>query len=196
MKLKNVLIGSTACLVLSLAIPLVVFSVMKEPPSPKLPILGHVQNFSLKDSTGQEFHSEQLKGKTWIASFFFTTCSGICPLISKNMASLTRAFGQREDITLVSITVNPEQDSSETLAFYAKKFKGDQKNWYFLTGTRVDITEVVVGSFKLGDIQEPVFHSALLPLVDANGFIRGYYDGTKREDLDRLLKDATHLTHR
>ncbi|MBI4436164.1 MAG: SCO family protein [Candidatus Omnitrophica bacterium] len=154
-----------------------------------------MQHFILKDSEGREFNSDQLNGKVWIASFFFTTCSGICPLISKNMAALSRTFEQVEDITLVSITVNPDQDSPKALALYAKKF-GDKKNWYFLTGAREDITEVVVVSFKLGDIQEPVFHTAFLPLVDSNGFIRGYYDGTKQEEIDRLLKDAAHLTHR
>ena len=154
-----------------------------------------MQGFALKDSTGREFNSGELKGKVWVASFFFATCSDICPRISENMAFLSRTFKEVENITLVSMTVNPEQDSPEVLARYAKNF-GNQKNWHFLTGTRSAITGVAVNSFKLGDIKEPVFHSASLPLVDAQGFIRGYYDGTKEEEVDRLLKDAAHLAHR
>ena len=196
MKLKSALIGFIVCLALSLFLAFTVFSFVKESQRAELPLLGQVQHFTLKDSTGQEFNSDQLKGKVWIASFFFTTCSDICPLISKNMASLNRTFETVENISLISITVNPEQDSPEALALYAKKFKGDKGNWHFLTGPRKAITEVAVNSFKVGDIKEPIFHSAFLPLVDSNGFIRGYYDGTKQEEINRLFKDATHLAHR
>ena len=196
MKPRIILIGFIACLILSLPIAFTVFSFIKDSQRPPLPVLGHVQDFVLRDSTGQEFNSDQLKGKVWIASFFFTTCSDICPLISKNMAALSRTFGKVEKISLVSITVNPEQDSPETLALYAKKLKGNNMNWYFLTGERSAITNVAVDSFKVGDIKEPIFHSSYLPLVDSNGFIRGYYDGTKQEEINRLFKDAAHLAHR
>ena len=111
------------------------------------------------------------------------------------MASLSRTFERVDGITLVSITVNPEQDSPEMLALYARKFKGNG-NWHFLTGSRDAITRLAVESFKVGDIQEPIFHSAFLPLVDSNGFIRGYYDGTKQEEINRLFRDAAHLARR
>ena len=194
MKTKNVLTVFIVLLILSLAVAFSVFPFIKEP-APPLPVLGHLQAFTLKDSRGQEFNSDQLRGKVWIASFFFTTCSGVCPMISKNMAFLSRTFERLENIHLVSITVNPEQDSPEVLTRYAEKF-GDKKNWHFLTGSREAVTEVIVESFKVGDIKEPVFHSTYLPLVDSRGFIRGYYDGTKDSEISRLLKDALHLTHR
>ena len=194
MKFKNVFIGFMVLLALSLSIPFVVYSLTKEPPH-SLPVLGRVQGFALTDSTGRPFHSDELKGKVWVASFFFTTCSDICPRISENMASLSRAFEEVENVTLVSITVNPEQDSPEALARYARTF-GARSNWHFLTGTRSAITEVAVDSFKLGDMKEPIFHSGSLPLVDSQGFIRGYYDGTKEREVDRLLKDAAYLAHR
>ena len=192
MKLKLVLTGFLVCLVLSLAVTFTVFSFIKESARSPLPVLGRVQDFTLRDSSGQTFRSERLHGKVWIASFFFTTCSGICPSISKNMASLSRTFERVDGVSLVSITVNPEQDSPEVLALYAKKFKGEG-NWHFLTGPREAITQLAVESFKVGDIKEPVFHSALLPLVDSNGLIRGYYDGTEQKEVDRLFKDAALL---
>ena len=195
MKLKLVLTGFLVCLVLSLAATFTVFSFIKESSRSALPVLGRVQDFTLKDSSGRAFRSKELHGKVWIASFFFTTCSGICPSFSKNMASLSRTFERVNDISLVSITVNPEQDSPEALALYARKFKG-KANWHFLTGPREAITQLAVESFKVGDIKEPVFHSALLPLVDSNGLIRGYYDGTKQEEINRLFRDAAHLARR
>ena len=196
MKLKNGLIGFMVCLALSLPLTFAVGSFVKGSPGPPLPVLGRVQGFNLRDATGQEFNSGQLHGKVWIASFFFTTCSGICPTLSKRMASLSRTFEQVQDVALVSITVNPEQDSPEILARYAEQFKGDRKNWYFLTGSRETITKLAAETFKLGDVKEPVFHSALFPLVDSKGFIRGYYDGTEQKEIDRLIQDAAHLAHR
>ena len=197
MKFKIASIGFAVCLALLLSVAFTVFSFIKESKrSAELPVLGHVQDFVLKDSTGQEFNSDQLKGKVWIASFFFTTCSDICPVISKNMAGLSRTFEQVGDVVLVSITVNPEQDSPEVLTLYAKRWRGGRRNWHFLTGSRKAITDLVVGSFKVGDIREPIFHSTLLPLVDSNGFIRGYYEGTKQEEVNRLFKDAAHLARR
>lgn len=194
MRSRKRVLGLTACLALFLAVPFTLFSFIKETKAPPLPLLGEVHPFLLKDSVGQEFHSEKnLRGKVWIAAFFFTTCSDICPVLSKNMASLSRAFEKVEGIHLVSITVNPEQDSPETLTRYAQTFQGNQKNWHFLTGPRETITQVAVGSFKLGDIQEPVFHSGSFPLVDSRGFIRGYYDGTKEKEVNRLFQDAVRL---
>ena len=194
MKAKSVLTVFIALLILSLAVAFSVFPFMKG--STPLPVLGQVQAFTLKDSGGQEFNSDQLRGKVWIASFFFTTCSGVCPMISKNMAFLSRTFERLENIHLVSITVNPEQDSPEVLARYAERYKGDRQNWHFLTGSREAVTDVIVGSFKVGNMKEPVFHTTYFPLVDSRGFIRGYYDGAKDSEISRLLKDAIHLAHR
>ncbi len=193
MKLKNILTGFMICLISSLVLTLAVFSFIRESKRPPLPILGKVDPFLLTDSKGESFSSDRLHRKVWIASFFFTTCGDICPILSKNMASLSRTFDQVEEIAFVSITVNPEQDSPEVLTRYAGNFKGGKRNWYFLTGTREAITHVVVDGFKLGDIREPVFHSASFALVDSEGKIRGYYDGTKQKEIDRLFRDTVQL---
>ena len=160
---------------------------------PRLPALGLVHPFSLSDSKNQIFNSEKLHGRVWIADFFFTTCSDICPMMSKHMASLQRSFDLERDVYLVSFTVNPEYDSPDVLKNYSQKFKANTKKWVFLTGSREAITEVAVKSFKLGDIKEPVFHSSYFTLVDRYGFIRGYYDGTNQEDINRLFKDTARL---
>lgn len=136
---------------------------------PELPVLGQVQEFNLYDEKGKAFSSGELEGDIWIANFFFTTCATICPLMTKNMAALHRSFELVDDVTQVSITVNPEYDSSEVLKRYAEKYKADTSKWHFLTGTREQITEMAVKSFKLGSIEEPVFHSAKFALVDRRG---------------------------
>ena len=168
------------------------FSLKFELNRPRLPIVGQVADFTLKDSDGKDFSFNQLKGRVWIADFFFTSCSNICPMMTKHMAALNRSFALVPNIALVSITVNPENDSPEVLKSYAKK-QNANPNWHFLTGSREDITKVAVQSFKLGDIKQPIFHSSYFSLVDKNGFIRGYYDGTKQEDINRLFKDTATL---
>ncbi len=157
-----------------------------------LPVLGHVSGFELDDSNSNKFNSSQLKGKVWIACFFFTTCGNICPIMTKNMASLHNAYKTNKDIEFVSISVNPEQDTPEALKKYSQKYQADNK-WHFLTGTREAITNLAVGSFKIGSVKEPIFHSANFVLVDRNAQIRGYYDGTVTEELSKLSKDLVKL---
>ena len=163
------------------------------PQDKKLPVLGQVNNFQLFDENGDEFALRQLHGKIWIANFFFTTCADICPVMSKNMAALHRSYNLIEDVWHVSITVNPEYDSAGVLKNYAKTFNADTSKWHFLTGPRAQITELAVKSFKLGSIEEPVFHSAKFALVDRRGLIRGYYDGVQPGEVSQLFKDISVL---
>ncbi len=176
-----------------LFITFTVYSFKQEMQRPHLPYLGQVSSFSLTNENGEEFGLSQLQNKVWIADFFFTSCGDTCPILSKNMASLSRTFERVPKLTLVSISVNPETDSPQTLSKYAEKFKKGKDNWHFLTGTRENITKLVAGSFKLGDPHEPLFHSTKLALVDKNGFIRGYYEGTEQDDVNKLFKDASAL---
>lgn len=165
----------------------------KEIKREKLPILGEVPKFILIDSEGRKFSSIRLEGKIWVTNFFFTTCSGICPMLTRNMAQLQRSFDLVNDVTLVSITVNPENDSSQVLAEYAKKYNANTKKWVFLTGERSAITDLIVKGFKLGSVEEPIFHSSYLVLVDRFSLIRGYYDGTDQKAVNKLFKDAAIL---
>lgn len=151
-----------------------------------LPILGNVPSFQLVDTNHKEFSKRNLEGKVWIANFMFTTCAGICPMMSQNIASIQNALGKEEDIRLVSISVNPEQDTPEAMKTYAKKYNADPSKWYFLTGDREEITKLAVGGFKVGSIDEPIFHSGKLILVDKKFQIRGYFDGTDPEEIKKL----------
>ena len=160
---------------------------------PRLPVLGQVQDFTLYNSDGKEYSLKQLKGRVWIADFFFTTCGDICPMMTKHLSSIHQSLKIEKNVFLVSFTVNPEHDTPEVLREYAKKLKADTRKWFFLTGPRDQITDIAVKSFKLGSVDEPIFHSSYFTLVDRYGLIRGYYDGIKQENLARLLKDAAAL---
>lgn len=166
----------------------------KEMGRKKMPVLGQVQNFTLTDADGKAFNLRQLEGKVWIADFFFTSCGDICPVMNKNMAALSRTFERLKDVRLVSITVNPETDTPERLREYAQKFVAGKDNWVFLTGPRETIRDIVVNSFKLGKIDEPIYHSSSFALVDRHGLIRGYYNGTTDSEVNQLFIDASNLT--
>lgn len=193
MNYKKILIILIVCLTLSLSIAFGVYFYYQELNREKLPILGQIKPFALLDQTGNQFSYRNLDGKVWVADFFFTTCGDICPIMSKNMASLSRSFEQIPGLKLVSITVNPETDTPEVLSRYVQKQEKTAKNWYFLTGARKDIRDIALNSFKLGNIDKPIFHSSQFTLVDRHGYIRGYYDGTEKEPLDQLFVDAAKL---
>jgi protein SCO1/2 len=158
-----------------------------------LPVLGVIQDFKLNNSDGFTTSLSDLKGKVWVANFVFTTCGTICPMMTKNMNILHRSFHEYNDVRLVSVSVNPEEDTPEKLTQYSRKYRIDTSHWFFLTGSREDITKLVVESFKLGDIKEPIFHSSYFTLVDRQGRIRGYYDGVDIEKIKKIAQDLTQL---
>jgi len=164
-------------------------------PKTHLPVYGKVHNFSLTDSTGKVFRLANLDKKVWVAEFFFTTCSGICPLMNKNMAELYRSYKLEDGVEFVSISVNPDNDTPERLAQYAKRYDADTAKWHFLTGERGKIKALALNSFRLGSIEDPVFHSSSLVLVDQHDKIRGYYDGTTKEGTKELFKDIARILH-
>lgn len=158
-----------------------------------LPVYGQIKDFQLTDSKGEQFQSSQLKNKVWVADFFFTTCGTICPIMTRNMNSLYGVYKLNPNVEFVSISVNPEQDTPDVLARYAQKYQVSTNNWNFLTGPREAITDLTVKSFKIGSIEDPIFHSANFVLVDKSGRIRGYYDGTVKEEVLELSKDLKQL---
>lgn len=191
--MKKAFIIAGAIFTILLATAFGVYSFVREMNRPRLPLVGQVSQFSLTDQNNNAFSSLKLRGKVWIADFFFTTCADICPVMSKNMSKLSRTFEMVKGVKLVSISVNPEFDTPKRLKEYAAKYRGGSDNWVFLTGKREDIRDLALNSFKLGKIDEPVFHSAYFSLVDRNGFIRGYYDGREDDEISLLFKDAAGL---
>lgn len=158
-----------------------------------LPVYGQVNSFRLLDTQGREFTLKDLKGKVWLTDFIFTTCGGICPVMTKNMAALYRSFLTIDSVEMVSISVNPEHDSPDVLAAFARKYHADTTKWHFLTGERDEIKRLAVESFQVGSVEEPIFHSDRFVLVDRQGRIRGYYDGTQQKSINTLFKDIAAL---
>lgn len=172
----------------------------REPEPP--PVLSQLPAFTLEDATGRAYGSTDLAGSVYIASFFFTRCPSICPLLMHNVRKLQEGLDAHEitGIRLVSITVDPENDTPEVLADYARNLKADPARWTFLTGPPDAVRELVVGGFKTpmdrantppGSAMD-IAHTGKVVLVDGSGRIRGYY-GTDDTGLDEVFNRAQHV---
>jgi protein SCO1/2 len=167
-----------------------------------LPNLGQVGAFSLLDQSSRAVSAEALRGKVWVAAFFFTHCPTICPRITRRMRQLQVAAAQKvPGLALVSFSVDPEHDTPPVLLAYARRFDADAKNWFFLTGDLAVIQRTVVDGFKLALDGKPdpaaenggIIHGSHLVLVDRTLAIRGYYRSDDEQEMTRLLEDAARL---
>jgi protein SCO1/2 len=162
-----------------------------------LPSYETVPPFALVNQDAQPFGSQQLSGKIWIADFIFTTCPGPCPIISTRMSELQKPLA-KNDVHLVSFTVDPEKDTPEVLKAYADKLRKEPARWDFLTGAANVIGSLSREGFKLGlsEGERPdagPIHSTRFVLVDRKGTIRGYYDALAPDGVTKLLADTNHL---
>ncbi|MFQ6677015.1 MAG: SCO family protein [Fidelibacterota bacterium] len=159
-----------------------------------LPILGSIPSFDMIDTNGGPFGSTDLKGKIWVADFIFTTCAGPCPVMSSEMAGIHKTFINDPNIQTVSYSVNPDYDTPEVLNEYAKRFDADTDQWHFLHAPEEDIRSIIINGFKMGDMEDIVFHSTRFALVDKNNKIRGYYIGTDHDEVNKLKHDIVQLS--
>lgn len=141
--------------------------------------------FSLTDQHGETFRSEQLQGRVWVASYFFTACPHICLQMNNVLAGLLDAHAQ-EDLGLLSLTCDPENDTPEMLARYANSQGFDKypQRWRFLTGTLDELTRVGKESFNL--TVDRGTHSQRVVVVDRQGMARESFLVLDEHDLARL----------
>ena len=114
-----------------------------------LKVFGTVPDFSLIQRDGRRITLADLRGKVWIANFIYTHCTDTCPLQSAQMAQLQEGWKTEPDVRLVSITVDPEQDTPEVLSEYANRFGADRDRWLFLTGEKRALYALAVEGFRL-----------------------------------------------
>ena len=159
----------------------------------ELPIIGKIPAFDLVDHNSKEFTLENLEGNVWLADFIFTTCSGPCPIMTERMSMVQHDLLEIDKLKFVSFTVNPDYDTPEVLKKYAQRFDADVGSWSFVTGKYEQIQELIVEGFKMGDVEEIVFHSTRFALVDHEGNLRGYYSGTEPAEHGILTRDIQSL---
>ena len=178
------------------------FVLLRPPPgeqvSSELPRHWTVPDFVLTERSGETKGMADLRGKVWVADFFYTTCPAVCPMLSSRLAIVQQKFASNPDVRLVSIATDPAKDTPDALKLYADRFKAGP-HWLFLTGDKAAIFELANKGFKLSlteerNSPEPVTHSTKLVLVDRTGTIRGFYEGVgETDDTSRLIADIERL---
>ena len=157
-------------------------------------------DFSLISHRGDSVSLASFEGKILVTDFFFATCQTICPKMNMQMKRVQEKFKDRQDLALLSITVNPAQDSVAVLSRYANDYGADPKMWTFATGDKKVIYDLARHGYFLtampGDGGPGDFiHSEKLVLIDKERRIRGYYDGTDYLDVDKLVEDIVMLQY-
>ncbi|MCY7359860.1 MAG: SCO family protein [Rudanella sp.] len=161
-----------------------------------------VPGFRLTNQDGGLTDSTTVKGKIHVAAFFFTRCGTICPKISGELTRVQDIFRDKSEIIFLSFSVDPEHDKPEQLKAYAKRYEALPGKWYFLTGDKAQIYNLAQHGYFLpvvdhgvtyGKPDETFIHSEKLVLVDKAGHIRGFYDGTDKKDVDRLILEMRVL---
>jgi len=155
-----------------------------------------IADFSFINQNGKTITQETYRNKIYVADFFFTTCQTICPIMTSHMAQIQNEIIADDDVLLLSHTVMPEIDTVEQLKRYAKKKDVIDGKWHLVTGSKNDIYNMARKSYLVAKENGNSFdmiHTENFVLIDKNRQIRGYYDGTSLEDINKLLEDIKIL---
>jgi protein SCO1 len=166
-----------------------------------LPVLSKevIPTFNLTNQAGIKYTGDEWNNKIVVVNFFFTHCPTICVSMTKNLKKVQQSFTDK-DISIASISVDPESDNPGRLTWYARQFGIDTVSWQLFTGDKREIYKLARNGFKLvatdGDGGPDDFiHSEKLVLLDTQKRIRGYYDGTSQQEVQTLIDDIKKLKH-
>ena len=170
-----------------------------------LPVLGnpghHVEAFSFINQDGKTITNNDVKGKVCVVEYFFTTCRGICPKMNEHMTNIAKAFRGNKSVLILSHTVDPKHDTVQAMKEYSLRFDADPNQWEFLTGDKQQLYNMARYSYLINaeddtagvSIDKDFIHDNHYVLVDKDGRIRGFYDGLKMEEVNKLIADVNTL---
>lgn len=159
-----------------------------------------IADFSFVNQNGKTITQKDYEGKIYVADFFFTTCGSICPKMTTNLAEVQKAIINNPKVMLLSHTVFPEVDNVSVLKAYAIKNGIDDSKWNLVTGDKKEIYTMARKSYlavKMGKPNElyDMVHTENFVLVDTKRRVRGFYDGTNKEDIQKLIEDINFLSN-
>jgi protein SCO1/2 len=165
------------------------------------PTISYVRSFAFTNQDGKTVTNEDVKGKVYVAEYFYTTCVGICPRMNNNMKKVYEAFKGNKDFMILSHTSDPGTDSPAVLKKYADSLGVDTKQWVFLTGRKDSLYDMARVSYTIDDpknnlksIDDQFLHTQLWALVDKKGNVRKMtYDGILSKEVNELIEDAKRL---
>lgn len=157
--------------------------------------------FVFRNQENEQISHRDYQGKIFVAEFFFSHCKSICPIMSSQMVrlqQLVKKEGLAEQVSFLSHTVDPTNDTPDTLKAYGEKLDADFTNWNFVTGDAKDLywqaeSGYMLSAFPSDTADGGFFHTDKLTLVDREMHIRGYYDGTSTKEVNKLFVDIKRL---
>ena len=192
----------------ALVIALVVFGCGKEK---QLPILGpryvneqgdsvffSIPEFEATRQDGTLITNNDLKGKIYVAEFFFTSCPTICPIMTGQLLRVHEKFKEEDRLKIVSFTLDPKYDTPERMTDHAERLGINTNQWWFLNDKKSETYELAQKGYFVTAIEDEsqpggIVHSGKVSLIDGNGHIRAYYDGTIEADVNVLINDISIL---
>ncbi len=163
-----------------------------------------VADFQLTDRTGRPVNRKDLEGRIVVVDFFFASCAEQCLVLGQRMAEVHRLLGGADDVRLLSLTVDPRSDTPQALARYAPRFTDDTNRWWFVTGDKPALYDLIQQSFLLpagerederANFSNGFIHSDKIALVDAHGVVRAYFDGLAGNTPQRIVEAIDKLRH-
>lgn len=171
--------------------------------SSPLPKIKAVPEFSLTNQLGENVSLSQLQGNIWLADIIFTRCPGPCARMTKQFADIQSATADVKDLKFVSLTADPEYDTTEVLKEYGQRFGAKPQSWWFLTGRKPDLYTLATDGLLLAlaektpeereSADDLFIHSTIFVLVDKQANIRSIYESDKPESKGQILADIQKL---
>ncbi len=157
-----------------------------------------IPNFTFLNQDSVATPSTVLDNHIYVADFFFTTCSTICPIMHRNMKTLYDEYFNYDEVKFLSFTIDYKYDKPSVLKKYAKKLGVDDGKWIFMYGPKKEVYELAEKDYLVAvgeDDQEKdgYIHQGWLVLIDKEKRIRGAYDGTDEEQVKKLKADMAIL---
>lgn len=163
-------------------------------------VISHtIAPFSFTDQDQKIITEKTVDHKIHIASFIFTSCGSICPIMIKNLEIINKKYGKDPDVVLLSFSVTPWIDTPQKLKDFKTANKISNPNWHFLTGKKGEIYTLARKSYfaeeDLGFTSDSTkfLHTEHVILADQNKKIRGIYNGTLQTDIEQLVEDIAVL---
>lgn len=166
----------------------------------KLEPIGRLMPFAFVNQDGKTVTHRDVEGKVFVAEYFFTTCTNICPVMNTNMKRVYERFKDEKDFLILSHTSDPKKDSASVLKKYADSLGVNTAKWIFLTGMKDSLYKQARYSYKIDDPnnnpiggQIDFLHSQFFSIVDKDGAVRNIYDGLIPSDVEKMMNEIERL---
>ncbi len=157
-----------------------------------------IPDFEFINQDSVKITQKDFAGKIYVADFFFTTCPTICPKMKTQMLRIFKKFKDNPNVAILSHSIDPRHDTPAVLKEFSKNLGIQNSMWQMVTGDKAKIYEIGQKSYMVSATDDPtqpggIVHSGAFILVDKNRHIRGIYDGTEPERVDKLMEDMEVL---